>query len=104
MFYSQTALVVSRRLKSVKLGSVTLIIWFLQFFVQRLWNSHLKPLNTKVISVSKFQKKNFWLELDQTLIKGETDESEDPYSKLTQSFSKVLHQHPPLKSKQIRGN
>lgn len=64
----------------------------------------LSPNTFKVISVSKFQKQNFWQELDQTLIKGETDESEDPYSKLTESFSKVLHKHPPLKSKQIRGN
>ena len=64
----------------------------------------LSPKTFKVISVSKFQKQNFWQELDQTLIKGETDESKDPYSKLTESFSKVLRKHPPLKSKQIRGN
>ena len=39
-----------------------------------------------------------------TLLKGKIYKSEDSYSKLTEIFQKIRHNHAPLKSKQARGN
>ena len=64
----------------------------------------IPPKTIKYRSYKNFNEITFLHELDQTLLKGEIFDSNDPYSKLTEIFSKILNKHAPLKSKQVRGN
>ena len=52
-----------------------------------------------------FHESNFLRELDSRLIQGELYKNcEDPYTKLSEIFSKVLNYHAPLNQKSVRGN
>ena len=64
----------------------------------------LPPKTIKYRSYKNFNETVFLYELDQELIQGDLYRSDDPYFKLTEIFSSILNKHPPIKSKQIRGN
>ena len=64
----------------------------------------LTPKIIKYRNYNGFNENIFCHELDQTLLKGEIYNSEDPYSKFTEIFQEILQKHAPLTSKQGRGN
>ena len=74
------------------------------FTVFRSTFIRLSPKIIKYRNYKGFNENIFCHVLDQILLKGEIYKSEDPYSKLTEIFQKILQNHAPLKSKQVRGN
>ena len=64
----------------------------------------LPPKALKYKSYKNFNGTVFLHELDQKLIQGDLNCSDDPYFKLTEIFSSILNKHAPIKPKQIRGN
>ena len=64
----------------------------------------LPPKIIKYRNYKGFNENIFCHELDQTLLNGEIYKLEDPYSKFAEIFQEILHNHAPLKSKQVRGN